>query len=76
MKLRGENRGPEMGPSIGPLVGLSIPLLVFTRPSESVIYRYILTGGVGNNELWKCQSDIRPMCAQKRYINTCERKKG
>ena len=31
--------------------------------------------GVGNNELWKCQSDIWPKCAQKRYINTCERKK-
>ena len=35
-----------------------------------------LIGGVGNNELWKCQSDIWPKCAQKQYINTCERKKG
>ena len=35
----------------------------------------VCIGGVGNNELWKCQSDIRLKCAQKRYINTCERKK-
>ena len=65
---------PSVGRWVGPhFTFLSILFLLVILDHMRV---YLVIGGVGNNELWKCQSDTWPNCAQKQYINTCERKKG